>query len=181
MLGKEKRMDLKPLFKLQVKLDQRIMQEKMLSMSQSIIDNTFLALLVEIAELANTTRCFKHWSDKAPEAKEIQLEEYVDGVHFFISLAIKFDMRPDELEVHCDYTRKNVVVSFNELFARVSRMSLKDDRSFDYKGSMRRNLHESFSLFIGIAEKFLGFTWEEIEDAYFKKNEINHVRQDQGY
>ncbi|MEK5070282.1 dUTP diphosphatase [Sporosarcina sp. FSL K6-1508] len=27
----------------------------------------------------------------------------------------------------------------------------------------------------------LGFTWEEFEEAYYAKNEINHVRQAEGY
>jgi dimeric dUTPase (all-alpha-NTP-PPase superfamily) len=29
--------------------------------------------------------------------------------------------------------------------------------------------------------EFLGFTGEEIEQAYFAKNKINHVRQETGY
>ena len=29
--------------------------------------------------------------------------------------------------------------------------------------------------------KLLGFSWEEIEQGYIRKNEINHQRQDNGY
>lgn len=29
--------------------------------------------------------------------------------------------------------------------------------------------------------EMLGFTWEEIETAYYEKNKVNHVRQDTGY
>jgi dimeric dUTPase (all-alpha-NTP-PPase superfamily) len=34
--------------------------------------------------------------------------------------------------------------------------------------------------FFGLGE-MLGFTWDEIEQAYFAKNKINHVRQETGY
>ncbi|MFY0167293.1 dUTP diphosphatase, partial [Bacillus anthracis] len=34
--------------------------------------------------------------------------------------------------------------------------------------------------FLGLGKK-LGFTFEEIEQGYYKKNEVNHQRQDNGY
>ncbi len=47
-----------------------------------------LALLVEIGELANETRCFKYWSNKPASEREVILEEYVDGLHFILSIGI---------------------------------------------------------------------------------------------
>jgi dimeric dUTPase (all-alpha-NTP-PPase superfamily) len=32
-----------------------------------------------------------------------------------------------------------------------------------------------------VLEMFLGFNGDEIEQAYFAKNKINHVRQETGY
>ena len=43
---------------------------------------------MEFGEFANATRCFKYWSNKPSEAQDIVLDEYVDGLHFFLSLGI---------------------------------------------------------------------------------------------
>lgn len=40
--------------------------------------------------------------------------------------------------------------------------------------------HEGLELFIGLGE-MLGFTWEQVEDAYYAKNKVNHERQNAGY
>ena len=48
-----------------------------------------LALLIELAELANETRCFKFWSTKGPSDDAVILEEYVDSIHFLLSLVLK--------------------------------------------------------------------------------------------
>ncbi len=45
-----------------------------------------LALTIELAELANETRCFKYWSSKGPSEREVILEEFVDSIHFLLSL-----------------------------------------------------------------------------------------------
>jgi len=37
-----------------------------------------------------------------------------------------------------------------------------------------------FGYFIGLGE-MLGFSWKQVEDAYYAKNKINHERQDAGY
>lgn len=160
-------MNLEKIFEAQKVLDERIVKEKELE-NQDLTENTKLALFVEISELANETRCFKHWSNKGASNKEVILEEFVDGVHFFISLALKFGIKPKDFNVTCDYTEETLTESFNELYKMLA-IDIKE------------NLNYAFSLFIGIAEKFLGFTWEQIENAYFVKNKINHQRQESGY
>lgn len=39
---------------------------------------------------------------------------------------------------------------------------------------------EMWELFLGLGE-MLGFTWDEIEQAYYAKNKENHERQNNGY
>ena len=61
-------MNLDKLYKLQEELDNHIWNkykilEKMTK--EELLDNTILALLVEVGELANATRCFKHWSTRS--------------------------------------------------------------------------------------------------------------------
>ncbi|MCT8138628.1 dUTP diphosphatase [Anaerobacillus sp. CMMVII] len=74
-------MNLIKLFKKQKELDDRIVKEHNLE-GQYLLSDKILALLVELGELANETRCFKFWSDKPPSAPDIVIEEFVDGIHF---------------------------------------------------------------------------------------------------
>src|SRR5688500_20051556 len=48
-----------------------------------------LALLVELGELANETRCFKFRSKKPRNDDSVLLEEYVDNRHFRLSLGLE--------------------------------------------------------------------------------------------
>ncbi|WP_176714346.1 dUTP diphosphatase, partial [Limosilactobacillus reuteri] len=49
-----------------------------------------------------------------------------------------------------------------------------------YNNPSHGNYGRIIMVFLGLG-KLLGFTWDEIEQAYFKKNEVNHKRQDSGY
>src|SRR5690606_41193415 len=74
------------LFTLQRELDERIWREHHLT--GDYFSERVLALQVEVAELANETRCFKYWSLKPPSERSKILEEYVDGIHFILSLGL---------------------------------------------------------------------------------------------
>ena len=80
-------MNLQILFSMQRQLDERIETERGLR-GERLIERKLLALLVEVGELANETRCFKFWSSKPKAADETILEEYVDGLHFILSLGL---------------------------------------------------------------------------------------------
>ena len=89
------------LFSLQRELDNRIVQEHELE-GQNLFEKKLLALMVEVGELANETRCFKYWSKKAPSPKETILEEYVDGIHFILSLGLELGVTHGELPFEVD-------------------------------------------------------------------------------
>jgi len=72
---------------------------------EEYLSKTFLALMVEVAELANATRCFKYWSNKESESKEVLLEEYVDIMHFFLSIGLQLGFSAKEIEEA--YMKKN--------------------------------------------------------------------------
>ncbi|MBY0222388.1 dUTP diphosphatase [Mammaliicoccus sciuri] len=130
-----------------------------------------LALLVELSELANETRCFKFWSTKGPSADEVVLEEYVDSIHFLLSLGIEkgfddLDEWPTSDELERDLT---------QLFLQTGQSIYKflDDLTFDnYKDVWMR---------YGALAKTLGFTEQQIIQAYIDKNEENYARQRNGY
>lgn len=178
-------MNLQPLFETQKILDQRIIKQHGLE-GQDLLPQKILALQVELGECANEWRGFKFWSkNQKPNLykEEIDLEndrfrsfnplleEYVDCLHFILSIGIEMDM--EEAEVY-RYKRNleqndNVVDSFMDVFQRVSELDLPTS---DFSHTLSR--------FIELGE-MLGFTWSQIEQAYYSKNEINHSRQDTGY
>lgn len=169
-------MKIKRLCEMQKSLDERIVREHKLE-GKNLEENKILALLVEISELANETRCFKHWSTKGPSENHVLLEEYVDSLHFFLSIANHSGYNVDRLlEVYTrDFNQTSdemtLVSSFIHVTEKIVTMKNAND-AFHYI--------DAFAAYIDLG-KILGFTWEEIEQAYVRKNEINHQRQDNGY
>ena len=87
-------MNLDKLYKMQEKLDKHIIDNHNIKISkEELLGSTILALLVEVGELANTTRCFKHWSTKGIMDKEVVLEELADVLHFYLSIGNQKNMR----------------------------------------------------------------------------------------
>lgn len=109
------------------------------------------------------------------QEKNPLIMEYVDCLHFILSigLAIRMeDVKP------FSFKYENITAQFIELFADTA-------RSYEAIGiwtvdDTENNYLDIFCGFIGLGE-MLGFTWEQIETAYFEKNAINHKRQDNGY
>jgi len=154
------------LFKMQNQLDHHI-YEKFGVTSETISTKKTLALLVELAETAQETRCFKYWSEKPSKPREVILGELVDVLHFIISKGLEMDVKElptgtikhDDLSTHFVY-----------LFNAITTLEL----------SHKPNYSQVFSSFLGLVEE-LGFTQEELEQGYYIKNEINYERQAEGY
>lgn len=167
----EKNVNFEKMFYLQKVLDDRIMQEHHLD-ERNVIQERILALEVELGELANETRCFKYWSTKAPSERKVILEEYVDGVHFILSLGLSLQYTQiDDNTIGYIEKKSNNVEAFQTVFDQVSRFN--GDKSF----SQYKQLLQAY-LTLG---RTLGFEEGEIEAAYLQKNEVNHRRQDEGY
>jgi len=157
------------LFNMQQELDARIQSQHNLE-NENLVDRKVLALLVEIGELANETRCFKFWSLKPPASTDIILEEYVDGIHFILSLGLEMKIDTN-MNFEDRESNKTLTEQFLIVYETVS--IFKQDPSV----SNYKNMFEEY-LLLG---KLLGFTSEQIEKAYVSKNEVNHKRQQQGY
>jgi dimeric dUTPase (all-alpha-NTP-PPase superfamily) len=162
-------MNIEKLLQMQEKLDQHIESEHGLS-QEDLVDKKILALLVETGELANETRSFKFWSTKGASGKEVILEEYVDGIHFILSLGLEIGLQEIELdERHAD------AGDLNEQFLLVYQ-AITDFRQ-------ERSVNHYFSLFnhyLTLGE-ILGFSSSEVFDAYEAKNKVNYERQEEGY
>jgi len=199
-------MNLAKLFELQRQLDEHIEKEHPRQEGEDRLAKKILALFVELGELANEHRGFKYWSnDQEPrtggecscddgyidvymghgvveqdicprcegmgELPNTLLEEYVDCLHFILSIGLETG-KYKEVEFQALYAdEQDIVMQFNVLFDKVG-----DFFAYRTKG----NYQIVLSLFLTLGE-MLGFTWKQIEEAYLRKNAVNHQRQEMGY
>ncbi|HEU4965224.1 MAG TPA: dUTP diphosphatase [Bacilli bacterium] len=161
------------LFDIQKQLDDHIVAEHGLNRSE-LTRHKLLALHVELGELANETRCFKYWSRKPAAPRATILEEYVDALHFVLSLGL------DWAYTDLDFTPEAPGADLTEQFQRVI------ERTVACQGTRTEEKPEAsayralFSALLTLGGQ-LGFSEREIESAYLAKNEVNHQRQEQGY
>lgn len=153
---------------MQKKLDTYIEENHQLQ-EKNLFDDKILALLVEMGELANETRCFKFWSTQTEVDEEAILEEYVDGIHFLLSLGLEKNFLFESLDVGSQSF--TLTEQFNEVYRLAS--------LFKEKTTME-NYKLLFMNYVQLGD-LLGFTPADIEKAYLEKNEVNFNRQDEGY
>ena len=78
---------LKELLEMQRVLDEAILKEHVNIYDEKIADQMKIALFVELGELMNEMPTkFKHWKKTAKDNREKALVEYVDALHFQMSL-----------------------------------------------------------------------------------------------
>ncbi|SDL19642.1 dUTP diphosphatase [Natronincola ferrireducens] len=168
-------MDLDKLYAMQKELDRHIIQEKGLE-GQDLLTNSVLALQVEIGELANELpEFFKHWSNKKNNYDNA-LKEYVDCLHFFLSIANQLGLEDGDLFTHDDDLIGTTARIFTELLHHVGKIELSETRNLKVS-----NYKAAFFIFANLGVDRLGLDWQEICKAYVKKNIINHQRQIEGY
>lgn len=101
------------------------------------------------------------------------LEEYVDCLHFILSIGLEvsdaiYDM--DDYEIYIEEEGK---ISLTEQFIFTNWIV----------GSLIENQAHYEQALFSVLElgELLGFTWKQIEQAYYDKNKVNHARQNNGY
>jgi dimeric dUTPase (all-alpha-NTP-PPase superfamily) len=163
-------MQLEKLFRMQQALDQHI-EEKHELQNEDLFARKVLALLVELGELANETRCFKFWSIKPSSEKSVILEEYVDGIHFILSLGIECGFQNLDYTLDMEPSIASTTEQFLLIYQKVSKF--KDSKNdLDFKTLLQSYLQ------LG---NLLEISYEEMEKAYFTKNEVNYQRQQNNY
>ncbi|SFE42336.1 Dimeric dUTPase, all-alpha-NTP-PPase (MazG) superfamily [Paenibacillus algorifonticola] len=222
---------LEQMYEMQKALDAKIIVEKGLE-GKDLLPNTVLALQVEIAELANEWRGFKHWSNDRQKRtkKEITcsycngtgdenseaniqnlldggsgepykkcsecdgkgmtgysnplLEEYVDCLHFFLSIARQLDLPASDLYSWEDGVEGETTILFSEIMHNVGMIHADKmlTRDFeDVQAFKRECFRAALFIFHALGEQRLGFTFEDVSAAYAAKNAVNHERQANGY
>lgn len=162
-------MHLKPLYDAQKALMEHIEKEHPTKPGENRFYKKILALLVEVGECANEWRGFKFWKVN-PQPTTKLLEEYVDGLHFVLEIGI------DKGFVFNDVNILMKCQQIEEQFIYI--MDIATDFISLYKDE--QTYLELVKGYLGLGE-MLGFTTDQIHDAYTSKNKVNHDRQNSGY
>ncbi|MBE6134439.1 MAG: dUTPase [Erysipelotrichaceae bacterium] len=160
--------DLTPLFPLQEALDKQIEEDHGVDYP-STFERRVLALLVELGEFANETRCFKYWSFKAPSPKEKILDEYADGLHFLLSLGIPLGVSQYKHYFHV--REKDLTLALHMVYKDVCELREHYDAEHYAK---------AFADYLNIIPLF-DYSSNEVVEAYLKKLGTNHKRQEEKY
>ena len=84
---------------------------------------------------------------------------------------------PEELDAESIFFA-NVTEQFIDLFYEVSHLRYEERNGRLYEDYLRYDIVLEHFVGLGV---MLGFTWEQIEQAYMKKNAVNFERQENGY
>jgi dimeric dUTPase (all-alpha-NTP-PPase superfamily) len=181
-------MDLSKLFEMQKALNALIIKEKGLQ-GQDLFRNTVLALHVEIGEMTNEWQGFKHWKTN-PQPKPKLLEEYIDCLHFFLSIAIQKgwegamylceDAIWEAKENGLDGGITGLILELVYYLSKAQMEKPKPSGIMEYQTD-EYNFRTAWYLFVVLGLVGFDFTLEQIEAAYMEKNAINHKRQETGY
>lgn len=195
---------------MQLELDNSILSAKPQMTAEERFNKTLVALSVEVAEVANCAEHFKFWkdnkgkvgekrflksynsfyeeelySDKVTGNREISfeqahkltlVEECSDCLHFILSLANQLGYEIDEnllltseIQKEHFYLKLNYYIS--ACYNNYSRGSL---------GFCQTNLRKIIFYYMSYVNA-LGITTQELEQAYYEKNEENYRRLREGY
>ncbi|NLD21662.1 MAG: dUTPase [Bacteroidales bacterium] len=189
-------MNISKLFELQRQLDEHIVREHPPKEGEDRLAKKILALQVELGELANEWRGFKFWSyDQEPRIEKRTyktcpscngeydvdscwmcgnrgqvavkiinplLEEYLDCLRFILSIGLELNFT--DIDVW-KFKEINITNQFIECLGAVYSLHVQKKVS----GEVPRIMYEHLLAYLIGLGKMLGFTWEQIEEAYFDK------------
>lgn len=156
------------ILQLQKQLDNNIHTKHNIN-PKEVFEKRRLALIVEVCEMINVNRCFKFWSLKKDYDKQVLGDEFVDCLHFILSISLHFNLDQTEYEI------KDVVYDDNELTLKVLYL-ISLAGKIESKDDCKKFIIQLFEL----AFTF-GFTAQDIIDFYIKKNQVNFKRQQDNY
>lgn len=127
------------------------------------------------------------------QEKNPLLEEFVDSLHFFLSLAIQkgwekqlyvyeeaiLDLQEEGFDGGLSGVYLELIYYLNKSYMENN----KDEKIENAFGKTVQEFYFNTAWFLFIAIGLIGFefTEEQIEQAYIDKNKVNHERQENGY
>lgn len=170
---------MKDLHEKQQELDLHILRSNNL-LGRNLFSNTVIACDVELAEFINEEQSFKHW--KKVKHKDVALfkknllEEASDVFHFLLSLA---NMQNHTLNYVTNTTYDKQRWITEQLVCRQYANAKKS--LWSYYISKDAYLLNAILRNIVIILNAYDYTFEDLIQEYYRKNEINHKRQVEGY
>lgn len=163
-------MKISKLLSMQRDLDESIYEKHNITPFE-VLDKQMLALFTELGELANEYRGFKYWSKNQEMNRSKAIEEYVDCLHFFLSVSLSNNLDKGLKNRLSSIKQSDVDNQFIDIFMHLG--------NFMYTGH-DKYFYIAFSMFMSLSE-MLEFSEEEISEAYKIKNTVNHLRQEENY
>lgn len=155
----------------QNKLDKYIFDKNNLFYDQKIFSKKICAFFVELGEFANEERSFKYWSRKPASALDIQLFEYIDGLHFLLSIGNDLQFPFADYEFVPVKQEMNLIDLYLLIYKNLG--------DFVYESNLE-NFEQLFNNYLTISQ-LNNYSNKKILDAYEIKNKINFERQDKEY
>ncbi|MED4888580.1 dUTP diphosphatase [Lysinibacillus fusiformis] len=168
-------MNLTKLFETQAKLDEHI--QKRQGQQTVNLKNMILATIVEIGEMSNEWQGFNDWKvNKQP--KERLLEEIADVLSFILVVGNQLQHRgPLIIYPDGDCNRNGLV--YSDITTQILSLTSYFIRLWEYE-EIEEGYRDVLTTFAILTEMF-GFAWDQVEEAYYAKNKVNHARQESGY
>lgn len=133
-----------------------------------MFEKNCIELIVEIAEFANESRCFKYWSNK-PMKKEETLEELADCI--MICLYFYNYLNIDKVKIKTYDFSSDILVCLNDIFKLSTLLIDNIDEEIVIKIF-------SYLIYIG---SLVNLEEKEIYEACLKKIEKQEKRLEEGY
>lgn len=155
-------MNIKKMLEAQKKLDEANLKKA--GIEEYPIEEVKTAYRVELGELLQEWKQFKFWKlSKGEIDRDKLIEEWADCMHFALSLENGYELDGKDVQNIIDFNMTNEI---HEIYDIIDDCFAIDDWV----------LLETISL--GLK---LGFTLEELEKAYYRKNKINWDRVNSNY
>ena len=162
-------MNIKKMLYAQKELDDIWM--KRANLTEYPLEMTITAYRVELGELLQEWKQFKFWKiNKGEIDRDKMLEEWADCMHFALSLE-NYNICPNEgyydyISKHAEEDIEKYLYAENDIYIVLKRCFTDFDYIVEY------------TIILGLK---LGFTMEELEQAYWNKNKINWDRIENNY
>lgn len=176
---------IKEIWENQKRLDDEIRVKNNISMEDDLTFEKYIALKTELFEFANTIEAFKFW--KKHKGKEGVLEEGVDALHFIFSIAIEMgvnlEIGEDDIKGMQDLFKKTIddlkEVSLHT--AINENIVIMDLMLSELVTNQEGGILLPILVLLCMTLQMCDYSIEDIYNAYIRKNEVNHKRQEENY
>lgn len=176
---------IKEIWENQKRLDDEIRVKNNIPMKDDLTFEKYIALKTELFEFANTIEAFKFW--KKHKGKEGVLEEGVDALHFIFSLAIEMgvslEIGEDDVEGMQNLFEKtaNDLKEVSLPTAINENIVIMDLMLGELVTNQEGGILLPILVLLCMTLQMCDYSIEDIYNAYIRKNEINHKRQEENY